>query len=57
MSTVIPTRVFLTKGKGQHKEKLASFEQALREASIAPFNLVKTSSIFPPANFAQKRRD
>jgi arginine decarboxylase len=48
MSTFIPTRVFLTKGKGQHKEKLASFEQALREAAIAPFNLVKASSIFPP---------
>jgi arginine decarboxylase len=48
MSIVIPSMVFLTKGKGQHKEKLASFEQALREAAIAPFNLVKTSSIFPP---------
>jgi arginine decarboxylase len=48
MSTVIPTRAFLTKGKGQHKEKLASFEQALRAAGIAPFNLVKISSIFPP---------
>jgi arginine decarboxylase len=48
MSTIIPTRLFLTKGKGQHKEKLASFEQALRTAGIAPFNLVKTSSIFPP---------
>ena len=33
---------------GQHKEKLASFEQALRQAGIAPFNLVKISSIFPP---------
>jgi len=48
MSIVIPSKVFLTRGKGQHKEKLASFEQALREAAIAPFNLVKTSSIFPP---------
>ena len=48
MSIVIPSRVFLTKGKGQHKEKLASFELALREAAIAPFNLVKVSSIFPP---------
>jgi len=48
MSIVIPSKVFLTKGEGQHKEKLASFEQALREAAIAPFNLVKTSSIFPP---------
>ena len=48
MSTVIPTRLFLTKGRGQHKEKLASLEQALRDAGIAPFNLVKVSSIFPP---------
>ena len=48
MSIIIPTRVFLTKGYGQHKEKLASLEQALRMAGIAPFNLVKVSSIFPP---------
>jgi len=48
MNTLIPSRFFLTKGKGQHKEKLASFEQALREAGIAPFNLVKVSSIIPP---------
>jgi arginine decarboxylase len=48
MSNLISSRVFLTKGKGQHKEKLASFELALREAAIAPFNLVKASSIFPP---------
>jgi len=48
MNAIIPTKAFLTKGKGQHKEKLASFEQALRAAGIAPFNLVKISSIFPP---------
>lgn len=48
MNSIIPSRIFLTKGKGQHKEKLASFEQALREARIAPYNLVKISSIFPP---------
>lgn len=48
MSTIVPARLFLTKGKGQHKEKLASLEQALRDAGIAPFNLVKVSSIFPP---------
>lgn len=48
MSSIVPTKAFLTKGKGQHKEKLASFEQALRAAGIAPFNLVKISSIFPP---------
>lgn len=48
MESIVPKRLFLTKGKGQHKEKLASLEQALREAGIAPFNLVKISSIFPP---------
>ncbi len=48
MSSIMPSKAFLTKGKGQHKEKLASFEQALRAAGIAPFNLVKISSIFPP---------
>ena len=48
MSAIIPSKVFLTKGKGQHKEKLASFELALRLGGIAPFNLVKVSSIFPP---------
>jgi len=48
MDTIIPSRIFLTKGKGHHKEKLASFELALRDANIAPYNLVKISSIFPP---------
>ena len=44
----IPSRLFLTKGVGKHKEKLSSFEMALRDAGIASFNLVKVSSIFPP---------
>jgi arginine decarboxylase len=48
MDSPVPRRIFLTKGKGQHKEKLASFEQALREAGIERFNLVKVSSIYPP---------
>jgi arginine decarboxylase len=48
MKPFIPSHLFLTKGRGQHKEKLASLEQALRDAGIAPFNLVKVSSIFPP---------
>jgi len=48
MDSIAPRRLFLTKGKGQHKEKLASLEQALREAGIATFNLVKITSIFPP---------
>jgi arginine decarboxylase len=48
MNTPAPSRIFLTRGIGRHKEKLASFELALREAGIAPYNLVKVSSIFPP---------
>jgi arginine decarboxylase len=40
--------IFLTKGVGKHREKLASFELALRDARIAEFNLVRVSSIFPP---------
>lgn len=45
---LVPVAVFLTKGVGRHKEKLASFEEALRVAGIAPYNLVRVSSIFPP---------
>ena len=44
----MPTKAFLTKGVGQHKEKLTSFELALRDASVAHYNLVRVSSIFPP---------
>ena len=40
--------IFLTKGMGKHREKLSSFELALRNARIAEFNLVRVSSIFPP---------
>src|SRR5260370_83335 len=33
---------------GKHKERLTSFELALRDAGIAAQNLVRVSSIFPP---------
>ncbi len=45
---ILPRYVFLTKGVGIHRERLASFEAALRDAGIAPYNLVRVSSIFPP---------
>jgi arginine decarboxylase len=48
MSAIVPTKIFLTKGAGRHREKLQSFEMALRQARIAQFNLVRVSSIFPP---------
>ena len=43
----IARNIFLTKGVGRHREKLTSFELALRDARIAEFNLVRVSSIFP----------
>jgi arginine decarboxylase len=45
---MIARRIFLTKGVGKDKERLASFEKALRDAGIAVCNLVKVSSIIPP---------
>lgn len=45
---VVPTKVFLTRGVGVHREKLQSFELALRDAGIEKFNLVRVSSILPP---------
>lgn len=41
--------MFFTKGVGVHKDKLQSFEMALRKARIAECNLVYVSSILPPA--------
>ena len=45
---VVPSKIFFTKGVGVHREKLVSFEMALRDAHVAPFNLVTVSSILPP---------
>ncbi|MDA2909360.1 arginine decarboxylase, pyruvoyl-dependent [Nitrospiraceae bacterium AH_259_D15_M11_P09] len=45
---MVPTHLFLTRGVGIHREKLASFEQALRRAGVAYCNLVSVSSILPP---------
>ena len=44
----VPKKLFFTKGVGTHREKLTSFELALRDAKIACYNLVRVSSIFPP---------
>jgi arginine decarboxylase len=48
MTYLVPKRVFLTRGVGFSKERLASFEQALRDAGISHLNLVEVSSILPP---------
>lgn len=54
---MVPKTCFLTNGKGVHKEKLTSFEMALRDAGIAPLNLVRVSSIFPPNCKIVSRRE
>jgi len=53
---MVPKYVFFTKGVGIHREKLASFESALRDAGIEKYNLVRVSSIFPPGAKVIARR-
>jgi arginine decarboxylase len=48
MTGQVPSKVFFSRGIGVHREKLASFELALRDARIAWYNLVEVSSIMPP---------
>lgn len=47
-TNLVPKRLYLTNGVGVHREKLQSFEMALRDAGIAFLNLVSVSSIYPP---------
>lgn len=47
-NTLLPNKMFFTKGVGHHRNKLQSFEVALRSAGIEKYNLVTISSIFPP---------
>lgn|SRR3989344_7327878 len=44
----VPAKIFFTKGVGVHKDALAAFESALRDAGIEKYNLVYVSSILPP---------
>ena len=44
----VPKKIFFTRGVGIHKDRLASFELALRQSGIEKCNLVYVSSIFPP---------
>ncbi len=47
-SMMVPRQVFFTKGVGKHRNRLQSFELALRTAGIEKGNLVRVSSILPP---------
>src|SRR3974390_3190043 len=44
----VPKAIFFTNGVGVHKDRLSSFELALRDAGIEKANLVTVSSICPP---------
>jgi arginine decarboxylase len=46
--TLVPTKIFFTKGVGSHRDELRSFELALKDAGIERLNLVHVSSIYPP---------
>lgn len=48
MKLYVPQKIFFTKGVGNHREELHSFELALRDAGIEKYNLVQVSSIMPP---------
>ncbi len=48
LPSFVPQKAFFTTGVGRHKNKLQSFELALREACIEKLNLVYVSSIYPP---------
>ncbi len=47
-SLLVPKEIFFTRGVGRHRQKLQSFELALRHAGIEKGNLVRVSSILPP---------
>ena len=55
--SLVPKKVFFTKGVGFHRSKLAAFEEALRDAGIEKYNIVSVSSIFPPYCIEVARED
>ena len=53
----VPKAIFFTNGVGVHKDRLSSFELALRDAGIEKANLVTVSSIFPPRCKEMSRKE
>lgn len=47
MFTEYPKKYFVTSGTGKSSYELVAFDEALRNAEIAGYNLVKISSILP----------
>jgi len=53
----VPSEVFVVSGVGRHDVGVASFERALRDAGVEPYNLVPVSSVVPPdASFVDPRK-
>lgn len=55
--SMVPGKLFFTRGVGVHREELHSFELALREAGIEKCNLVRVSSILPPGCLIIPRKE
>lgn len=54
---ILPKTIFLVKGVGKDKDRIRSYEDALRSAGIAPFNIISVSSILPPGcKFVSKNK-
>src|SRR6202021_3803627 len=53
----VPKAIFFTNGGAVHKDRLSSFELALRDAGIEKANLVTVSSIFPPQCREMSRKE
>ncbi|MFH2101085.1 MAG: arginine decarboxylase, pyruvoyl-dependent [Candidatus Micrarchaeota archaeon] len=53
----VPSKIFLTKGVGKGLDQLTAFEHALRDAGIAPYNIVTVSSILPPGAKVVSRKE
>jgi arginine decarboxylase len=45
----VPRRLFFTSGVGTHETHRAAMQRAMRDAGVADCNLVKVSSVIPPA--------
>ena len=54
---LLAKKMFFTKGVGRARDQLTSFEYALRDAGIAPYNLVSVSSILPPGTEIVSRKE
>ena len=46
--SLVPRKVFVTRGLGVHEKQLTSRELAMTDAGVEKMNMIKASSIIPP---------